>query len=81
MLKCLFGHKFGKLDDTGHQYCERCGHVIKPHPCAEGHMWQDTDSIPYMETEHNLYGQIREMRKVQTFQTCTVCGEKRSIWN
>lgn len=28
---CIFGHKFGKIEEDGHQYCTRCGKAVHEH--------------------------------------------------
>lgn len=78
---CFFGHKLGKVEADGYQYCLRCGTAVKPNPCANGHTWRDDREQMYMETEYQVYGQKREHQRRQTFQTCTVCGEKRDVWS
>lgn len=82
-MRCfLLGHKFGKLDDKGYQYCERCGVAQKPadpHPCENGHIWEDEYSQQYQNTKRNPYYGTQVNVSIQYFQTCKICGAKRSV--
>jgi hypothetical protein len=71
---CIFGHKYGKVESDGFQYCATCGNANKPHPCANGHIWVDTENQAYT----NSY-ELRSWKTIKYWQTCKVCGEKRSI--
>jgi hypothetical protein len=75
-MRCFFGHKFGKIENDGFQYCQRCGMAANPNPCDGGHIWCDNEILNY----HYAYGYKEGVKKKQVFQTCTTCGEKRAIW-
>ena len=77
-MSCFFGHKFGRVELDGYQYCSKCGAAKKPsipHPCCNGHMWVD-----YRTEGYTHYSYEGEQKKEQIFQTCKVCGEKRTTW-
>jgi len=76
-MRCFFGHKFGKIDEKGYQYCERCGKAYKPDPCENGHTWKDTGHT-LTSTVRNIYGQP-SVEWIKISQQCVVCGEYRSV--
>jgi hypothetical protein len=79
---CIFGHKLGEVKPDGFQYCSRCGEAKKPsipHPCVNGHMWEDQYEQQYTHTRSGMYGGKQEYTSMEYFQKCNVCGHKRSI--
>lgn len=75
-MKCFFGHKFGKVEPDGLQYCINCGKAIKHHPCKNGHIWKDTGEELLVKTVPNTYGSVNSY---YVPQKCSVCGERRAV--
>lgn len=81
-MKCFFGHKFGVIQPDGYQYCATCGkaqkpaEAQKPHPCAQGHVWQTLQEWGYSGGD----GFGSTWRDYKVSQVCTGCSEHRSFW-
>ena len=63
-------HKFGKVQEDGYQYCEKCGRAILP-PC--NHNWEIIRSLNRYDwrTQKPIH-LIEELR-------CTLCGDIKVI--
>lgn len=77
-MNCLFGHKFGKIEADGYQYCIKCGLARKPstqNPCENGHSWEEIAELKY---EGYYMGTSWTDYKVA--YKCKNCGEVKSQW-
>lgn len=72
-MKCLFGHKFGRIEEDGWQYCERCGKAQKPNPCAKFHQWEELERWGYS----CIYGTWKDFKVVYR---CKVCSATKTEW-
>lgn len=73
---CFFGHKFGKIERDGYQYCIKCGKAhIPPHE----HRWilkKETD----VYTQSWGWGQVSKLpTNIIYFYECSICGETKKV--
>lgn len=67
-------HKFGKVQDDGYQYCEKCGEAIIP-PC--NHDWRRVSEVTIKNCHDNIIGEdyIFECKK------CHAIRQEQIRWN
>lgn len=78
-MSCFFGHKFGKIEADGYQYCTVCGKASKPkpiHPCINGHKWVEESRLGWSGWSE-FSGHWKDW---QIAERCNACGENRTRW-
>ena len=65
---CIFGHKYGKVEEDGFQYCQSCGKATAP-PCA--HKWETIESYDI------LIGIHKRKAGLSYIKECKKCGKLR----
>jgi hypothetical protein len=79
-MKCFFfGHKFGKVDEKGYQYCSVCGVAAIPSPCASGHSWVEDSRLGY-SGYYNTFGGGVDWKDWKICYRCKNCGETKVDW-